>query len=161
MALRTLGTVKKERDRLYDDLDVNYQEACEIMRVFYAAGASINSLCKAWNTTDRRTIRRMLGDTLTVDPLAADKPVLARFIHVEPVEGDAAMLRAYVEQDNPVPPTAWVHEGRPTIPWWGDAVFAADGTYLDSATGVDGERDNTLFLEYKARGLTFDEMEDN
>ena len=161
MAPRTLATVKKERDRLYDDLDVNYQEACEIMRVSYAAGASINALCKAWKTTDRRTIRRMLGDTLTVDPLAVDKPVLARFIHVEPVEGDAAMLRAYVEQDNPVPPTAWVHDGRPTTPWWGDAVFAADGTYLDSATGVDGERDNTLFLEYKARGLTFDEMEDN
>ena len=161
MALRTLATVKKERDRLYNDLDVNYQEACEIMRANYAAGASINSLCKAWNTTDRRTIRRMLGDTLTVDPLAADKPILSTFLHVEPIEGDAAMLRAYVEQDHPVPPTAWVHEGRPTTPWWGDAVFAADGTYLDSATGVDGERDNTLFLEYKARGLTFDEMEDN
>ena len=161
MAPRTLATVKKERDKLYNDLDVNYQEACEIMRVSYAAGASINSLCKAWNTTDRRTIRRMLGDVATVDPLAVDKPILSTFLRVEPVEGDAAMLRAYVEQDNPVPPTAWVHEGRPTTPWWGDAVFAADGTYLDSATGVDGERDNTLFLEYKARGLTFDEMEDN
>ena len=161
MAPRTLATVKKERDRLYNDLDVNYQEACEIMRVSYAAGASINALCKAWNTTDRRTIRRMLGDTLTVDPLAVDKPILSTFLHVEPDGGDAAMLRAYVEQDNPVPPTAWMHEGRPTTPWWGEAVFAADGTYLDSATGVDGERDNTLFLEYKARGLTFDEMEDN
>ena len=161
MAPRTLTTVKKERDRLYDDLDVNYQEACEIMRVSYAAGASINSLCKAWNTTDRRTIRRMLGDTLTVDPLAADKPVLASYVRTEIHAGDAAMLRAWVEQDNPVPPTAWVHEGRPTTPWWGEAVFAADGTYLDSATGVDGERDNTLFLEYKSRGLSFDEMEDS
>ena len=110
MAPRTLATVKKERDRLYNDLDVNYQEACEIMRVSYAAGASINSLCKAWNTTDRRTIRRMLGDTMTVDPLAVDKPILSTFLRVEPLADDPSMTHAWVEQDNPVPPTAWVHE---------------------------------------------------
>ena len=149
MAPRTLTTVKKERDRLYDDLDVNYQEACEIMRVSYAAGASINSLCKAWNTTDRRTIRRMLGDTLTVDPLAADKPILSTFLHVEP---DGDMTHAWVEQDNPVPPTAWVHEGRPTTPWWGRQYSQRTALTWIPRLGLTGSGTTRYFWSTRPEG---------